>query len=314
MGRYPAELGLSIILPLLAGCASITEPTAAGEVQSVDRPALQNFTQRIEGTAIELEMIAVPGTPDEWAEEGAIKSFYISKTEIPWELYDLFVYPELDHAALKVKEGEAGDEDPLIDAIARPSKPYVPPDRGFGHAGYPAISMTHHAATEFCKWLSARTGRTYRLPTRAEWQAACVGKWIRFDLWANDSERGRPWYATWISRFAWNDGNSDWKTHPTASKEPNELGIYDTLGNAAEWIADDQDGDGLHEVVGGHFLTPPEEISFDWIEEQPSAWNASDPQIPKSKWWLPDAPFVGFRVVCEVEQEQDSPQRHGEED
>ena len=43
------------------------------------------------------------------------------------------------------------------DAIARPSKPYISMDRGFGHAGYPAISMSYHAASAFCAWLSART-------------------------------------------------------------------------------------------------------------------------------------------------------------
>ncbi len=286
-------VAIALILPLLAACAS-SPPESASEsapLTSPNRPELENFTQRIEGTAIELEMIAVPSMIDP-VDDRHVGGFYISKTELPWELYDLFVYPEMDGANEKAGETDG------VDALARPSKPYVPPDRGFGHAGYPANSMTHHAATEFCKWLSARTGRTYRLPARAEWIYAAGGR-SDFTDFKVDEE-------------AWHDENSDWKTHPIATKEPNNFGLHDTLGNTAEWIADDQDGDGLLEIVGGHYLTPPEEISRDWIEEQTSAWNASDPQIPKSKWWLPDAPFVGFRVVCEGE-EKDSPQRHRED-
>jgi hypothetical protein len=294
MNRRRVTIATTIIVPFLAGCATIDEPRDETPAPPVEPVPLQSFTQRIEGTAIEVAMIAVRGTPEERGEEGAIKSFYISKTEIPWELYDLFVYPELD-SRLRGNDAEriVGDEsghpreggDP-IDAIARPSKPYIPPDRGFGHAGYPAISMTHHAAIEFCKWLSARTGKTYRLPTLAEWR------------WAAG---GRP-HEVSRDDHVWHEGNSDWKTHPIASKEA-VLGLHDALGNAAEWIADDQDGDGLHEIVGGHYLTPADEITIGWIEEQTPAWNASDPQIPKSKWWLPDAPFVGFRVVCEREVE-----------
>ena len=61
-----------------------------------------------------------------------------------------------------------------FDAISRPSKPYLPPDRGFGHDGYAAISLSHKNATEFCVWLSARTGRKYRLPTVVEWAHAAM--------------------------------------------------------------------------------------------------------------------------------------------
>jgi hypothetical protein len=35
-------------------------------------------------------------------------------------------------------------------------------------------------------------------------------------------------------------------------------------------------------------------------QKQDSSWNASDPNLPKSRWWLSDGSFVGFRVVCEV--------------
>jgi hypothetical protein len=50
---------------------------------------------------------------------------------------------------------------------------------------------------------------------------------------------------------------------------------------------------------GGSFLDPAGEVGCAPRKFPSPAWNASDPQFPKSRWWLADAPFAGFRVVCE---------------
>jgi hypothetical protein len=68
------------------------------------------------------------------------------------------------------------------------------------------------------------------------------------------------------------------------------------LGNIAEWIIGN---DGAPVVAGGSFKDKAEQIHGSSRAKQTPAWNATDPQFPKSKWWLADAPFVGFRVVCE---------------
>jgi hypothetical protein len=72
--------------------------------------------------------------------------------------------------------------------------------------------------------------------------------------------------------------------------------LFDTIGNVAEWCSD---GPGQRPVAcGGSFRSDPQDIRPEG-EPQTRAWQASDPSFPKSKWWLSDAPFVGFRVVCE---------------
>ena len=66
-----------------------------------------------------------------------------------------------------------GPNDGIADAITQPTTPYFDKTRGMGREGFPAISMTQLAAKVYCKWLSAKTGRYYRLPTEAEWEYAC---------------------------------------------------------------------------------------------------------------------------------------------
>ena len=59
--------------------------------------------------------------------------------------------------------------DALTDAVTKPTAPYTDMTFGMGKNGYPAICMTQLSAKMYCMWLSARTGKFYRLPTEAEW-------------------------------------------------------------------------------------------------------------------------------------------------
>ena len=88
-------------------------------------------------------------------------------------------------------------------------------------------------------------------------------------------------------------------TSEVGSLEPNSLGIYDLLGNAAEWVTDT----GADRIVrGGHFLMSAGELTADWtaLEDQ-GVWNATYPQLPLSEFWYRDHYYQGIRLVCEVE-------------
>ncbi|GJM17812.1 MAG: hypothetical protein DHS20C14_00250 [Phycisphaeraceae bacterium] len=216
-------------------------------------------TVRIPGTVEEFELVEIPSDSD--------GDLWVARTEVAWELYDIYLY------ALDVPEGEAD-----ADAVSRPSKPYVPPDRGMGHAGYPAIGMTRQAAQSFCDWLEVRTGLAARLPTPAEFT-----RFAAVDV------------TTSLEDLAWTNATSERTTHPTGRLAPNALGLYDTIGNVAEWVMTE----GKPVAMGGSYLDDPESCTPQAAQRQLRAWNQSDPQIPKSRWWLADCSWVGFRFVVE---------------
>ena len=94
----------------------------------------------------------------------------------------------------------------------------------------PVESVSWDDCQEFIRKLNDLTGQNFRLPTEAEWEFACRG---------GNNSRGYKYSGNnYIDNVAWYDGNSGNKTHPVATKSPNELGIYDMSGNVWEWCAD----------------------------------------------------------------------------
>ena len=237
------------------------------------------YKETIPGTTVGIDMVPIPA--GEFKAEGKelvqIKPIYMSTCEIPWDAYDIFCF-QMDMTDKEKAEG--------VDAKNRPSRPYGDHTHGFGHRGYPSIHITRHAAEGFCKWLSKKTGKKYRLPTEAEWTYA-----------ARAGTDGQPGD---LDAIAWYWDNSDDKTHPVGKKLPNAWGLHDMLGNVAEYVTiPGEPTDAKPTACGGSYDDKPEDCTPNSRKVQTDDWNVTDPQNPKSTWWLSDGPFVGFRIVCE---------------
>ena len=192
--------------------------------------AQNNYVQKIPQTEENIPMIFVPSGSfkmgslkseiGHFADEGPqhevqIDAFWIGQYEITWDLYNLFVSREIDeHQMKKDLESEVSID---VDAVSGATMPYVEMSFGMGTDGYPAISMTQLAAVKFCEWLSAMTGKFYRLPTEAEWEYACrAGSEGAYSFGEDMSE---------LKDYAWYSDNSNEKYQKVGQKKPNSWGV-----------------------------------------------------------------------------------------
>lgn len=120
-------------------------------------------------------------------------------------------------------------------------------DPGFQQdVSHPVVCVSWNDATAFCRWLSEKEDRRYRLPTEAEWEYACRAGttttygvadrntlWVLENLLDRSFTRPRPRFMT---TFLWDDGFE--RTAPVRSFLPNRFGLYDMRGNVAEWCDD----------------------------------------------------------------------------
>lgn len=281
------------------------------QAQSQDQTAYQ---QKIDGTKLSFDMQAISagsflmgskkGNPDELPiHKVKLDAFWMSKVEVTWDIYEPFLYRDYE------KSNSLTPVPAHVDAVTRPTKPYLDMTFGMGKQGQPAIAMTQYNAIQFCKWLYMRTGVFYRLPTEAEWEyASRAGSTDEYHF-GNDAAK--------LSEYAWFAANSEKKTHPVGLKKPNAWGLYDMLGNVAEWTYDEYKPDfyaslGKEEVKnplsmpdklyplvvrGGAYDDDAKALRSAARKASDPSWKQIDPQIPKSNWWFPEAPFVGIRLV-----------------
>ncbi|MCL2005689.1 MAG: formylglycine-generating enzyme family protein [Planctomycetaceae bacterium] len=315
-------------MTFLANPAPLPDSVAATEAE------MKSYTETIPGTNITFTMVPIKGGKftmgSPASEEGRnddegpqieieVKPFWMEEHETTWLAFEQF--------ALRYLRQNRGVSDTLTererlaDALAAPTNLWGISDshNNKGKAGYPAAGMTMYAAQVYCKWLTAITGRYYRLPTEAEWEYACrAGTATRFSFGDDDGD---------LDDYAWWFDNTMGDVQQVKQLKPNPWGLYDMHGNIAEWVleryaadtyANRQPGtfaapvrpaltrvggqDGINVVRGGSAdsdesadLRSARRLRYD------ERWRADDPQFPKSIWWIVNNPSIGFRVVRPLE-------------
>src|SRR5262249_51841082 len=174
-----------------------------------------------------------------------------------------------------------------------------------------------HGAMTYCRWLSKKTGKYYRLPTEAEWEyAARAGTKTAYSF--GDDPAKLDEYA-WYQVNAKVPGETMPHPQPVGKKKPNQWGLHDIYGNVAEWCVDHYDEayykkfptykptlEPVYIPTGSLYPYVVRGVSWaDKASECRSAarrgsdksWLKQDPQRPQSIWWMTEADYVGFRVV-----------------
>lgn len=255
----------------------------------------QTYTENIPNTEINFTMVPVDGGSVDLTIAGKkvtveLTPYWMASHELTYDEFAVFM------------QDETFSQNETMDAITRPSPPYIDFTLGMGkEGGYPANSMSLYGAMMYCKWLYEKTGHFYRPPTEAEWQSACV--------------KGQSKADASYAISADNSNNSYTKVGQTSA---NKIELHDMLGNIAEWTIDAYTEDyvsaladvgkedpvivppsrkTLGTLKGGHFRMPASELTCELRIKSEKLWNRRDPQIPKSRWWNTDAPFIGFRLV-----------------
>ena len=316
-----------------------TSPTPVAE--------FKNYTEKIPKSSVAFNMIAIPGgtfsmgspetepfrKPDEGpVREVAISQFFMGEVEVTWDEYLAFYVQTASEGRSTDTEGvRSGLQASKVDAISGATPPYGQPDQGWGMGTRPAISFSFHAAEVYCQWLSLVTGKTYRLPTEAEWEYACrAGTETPFFFPGEPKKFERTGI---LSKILGNDtavintyvvyrGNSPSKTEQPDFVKANPWGLKNMLGNVDEFCSDWYQPDAYskypagvvkdpkgpesgeeHVIRGGSFHNAAGDVrSASRYYTRTEAWLRTDPQIPKSIWWYSDCFNVGFRVVCEFDE------------
>jgi formylglycine-generating enzyme required for sulfatase activity len=296
---------------------------------------MKPYVETIPGTQITFEMLPIPGgtfvmgspagedkrKEDEGPQHPVqIAPFWMGKYEVSWDEFDQFAF-SLDlkkKAREQIDLAKQSQTERNADAVTRPTPPYADMTFGYGRDRQPAICMTHHAAMEYCRWLSAKTGKTYRLATEAEWEYACRAGTKTAYSWGDDPGK--------LEEYAWDVNNSE-KPMPVGKKKPNPWGLYDMHGNVAEWCLDHYVADAYKRyprdkpTLGPVILPDAKEYPYvvrggSWNDDPELKRSASrvpsnreysqqDPQRPQSIWWHTDATNVGFRIVRPLQEQED---------
>lgn len=287
------------------GLCGLLQAQKAGELSKVSIP----------GSKIEFSLSYIPAgqlsiqSADGKTSPIQLDAFWMGTREVTYDEFLLFQYRRNDNNSSAWKDGKYS-----ADAVTRPTPQYMDYTWGMGTiGGVPAVAMTQQGALRYCQWLYQKTGQFFRLPTEAEWEYACrAGATGALPEGVTEDNLGD---------HAWYFDNANEKYHPTAQKKANTWGLFDMLGNVAEWTADAYVDDYFaessknpknpwfkpsakypHTIRGGSFDDNPEDCSCSKRVKSLPSLQKRDPQIPRSRWWNTDSSWLGFRIVKPLKQ------------
>jgi formylglycine-generating enzyme required for sulfatase activity len=327
---HKTTLSYVAVAGILLCCAT----TSQAQTATATAADMKTYVETIPGTELKFEMIPIPGGTFTMGSQAGetkrsevegpqheiqIAPFWMGKCEVTWNEYDLFAFAldlrkKADAGADAAKTAANGVP---ADAVTRPTPPYADPTFGMGHDGQPAICITHHAAMEYCRWLSNKTGKAYRLPTEAEWEYACRAGTKTAYFFGDDPKK--------LGEYAWYVENAE-KPQLIGKKKPNPWGLFDMHGNVSEWCLDHYVKDEYGKFKPGVTAISPVELpdakeypyvarGGSWDDDADKLrcamrlsstpeWSVQDPQRPQSIWWHTDATFVGFRLVRALNEQE----------
>ena len=242
------------------------------------------------------------------------KGFYLGSHEVTVGQFKRFVQ-ELKYQTDAEKDGKgAWGLDNTTGKFVLDAK-YTWRNPGFEQTDdHPVVNVSWTDAVAFCRWLSHREKKTYRLPTEAEWEYACRARTATAYSFGDDPEglatagniadaTARGKFPAWTLGIMAKDGHAF--SSPVGQFKPNAFGLHDMHGNVWEWCADWYDPEGYTKEP----QKDPAGLATGTMRVQRGSGWSSAPQRARSASRVGRDPssykgcYLGFRIVLGAEQQ-----------
>ena len=240
------------------------------------------------------------------------KPLYVGTTEVTVGQFRQFV-EETGYVTEAEEDPRGGVAFDLERGVPKPIEGVHWDQPGFEQTDeHPVVQESWIDAEAFCRWLGEKDGRTYRLPTEAEWEhfarAGTTTRWWFGDDPAGLREAGNVSDASLARAFPAVDWVNDWDdgypfTAPVKGWKPNPWGLYDVVGNSWEWCADWHDED---YYANAPELDPIQTVGGTMRAIRGGGWYDPDWRTRSAQraWFFPVFRYCmlsGFRIVAEVD-------------
>ncbi len=276
-------------------------------VQTRTKHTAQFFREQL-SAEVSLDMMLIPG--GEFMMGSPEEEIDLSSTEGPQHPVTV---PTFYLGKYSITQAQWRTVVKAMDSDLNPEPAYFKGDAAWHKDNYPVEEVSWFEATEFCTQLSQLTGRTYRLPSEAEWEYACrartttpfhFGPTITTDL---VNYRGTDHKESNLSGSYGNVPQGIYRKETTrvGMFPPNTFGLYDMHGNVWEWCQDHYHDSYTGAPVDGSAWIDPDARRYSYRMLRGGSW-IGNPQNCRSAcrndWGNPENHLnhIGFRVVSEA--------------